>query len=143
MSRSFVSAGIALLMAAAQLAAQASDLPKPGVCAREGAKIAGREPLVVAKGVPAPRKVRNVVPVFPEHPADMASSGMWSGEVLIGTDGKVSRVWTIREAQFTPPFPQGDQAIADAIRQWEFEPAVVKSEATPVCMKVTMNVNWK
>ena len=143
MSKRIVSAVIVLLMAAAPLVAQESDPPKPGVCAREGAKIAGKEPLVVAKGVPAPRKVRNVVPVFPEHPADMASSGMWGGEVLIGADGKVSHVWTIREAQFTPAFPQGDQAIVNAIRQWEFEPAVVKSEATPVCMKVTMKVDWK
>ncbi len=60
MSSRSVPTVIALLIAAAQLAALPSDLQKPGVCAREAAKIAGKEPLVVAKGVPAPRKVRNV-----------------------------------------------------------------------------------
>jgi hypothetical protein len=138
MSRSFVSAGIALLMAAAQLAAQASDLPKPGVCAREGGKIAGKEPLVVAKGIPAPRKTRNVKPELPKDPV---ASGLWSGEVLIGLDGKVSRVWAIREIQFKPPQASPNQAVVDAVRQWEFEPMVVKSEATPVCMKLTVNID--
>ena len=143
MSRRGVSAVIALLMAAAQLAAQPSDLQKPGVCAREGAKIAGKEPLVVAKGVPAPRKIRNVKPAIPEPPAGTVSNGMWSGEVLVGEDGKVSRVWTIQEVRFTPPFRQANQAVVDAVRQWEFEPAVVNSEATPVCMKVTVGVHWE
>lgn len=137
------SAVIALMMAAAQIAAQPSDLQKPGVCAREGAKIAGKEPLIVAKGIPAPHKVRNVKPAIPDPPARTVSSGAWSGEVLIGADGKVSRVWTIHEVLLKPPFPPTNQAIVDAIRQWEFEPTVVKSEAMPVCMKVTVGIEWK
>jgi len=143
MSRSVVSAVMAVLMAAARLGAQAPELPKPGVCAREGAAIAGKEPLVIAKGIPVPRKTRNVVPVLPERPADTVASGLWSGEILIGLDGKVSRVWAIREVQFKPPLPSPNQAVVEAVRQWEFEPAVVKSEATPVCMKVTVNINLK
>jgi hypothetical protein len=138
MSRSVVSAVMALLTAAAQLAAQAPDLQKPekpGVCAREGARIAGKEPLVIAKGIPVPRKVRNVKPKVPEG---IVASGLWSGEVLIGLDGKVSQVWTIQEGKFAPSL---NRAVVDAVRQWEFEPAFVKSEGTPVCMKVTVRLD--
>lgn len=138
MSRSVVSAVMAVLMAAAQLGAQASDRQKPekpGVCAREGAKIAGKEPLVIAKGIPVPRKVRDVKP---DVPAGTVASGLWSGKVLIGLDGKVSRVWTIQEGKFAPSL---NQAVVDAVRQWEFEPAFDKSEPTPVCMKVTVRLN--
>jgi len=68
---------------------------------------------------------------------------MWIGEVLLGTDGKVSHVWAIREVQFKPPFPEFNQAIADAVHRWEYEPLVPKSGGTPVCITVTVTINWR
>jgi outer membrane biosynthesis protein TonB len=68
---------------------------------------------------------------------------MWIGEVLLSTDGKVARVWTVREVEFTPPFPAFNQAIVDALKKWEFTPVVVKGEAIPLCTTVTVNINLR
>jgi hypothetical protein len=42
------------------------------------------------------------------------------GEFLLDTQGNVVKVWTIREVRLIPPFPPLNQAIVDAIRQWQF-----------------------
>jgi outer membrane biosynthesis protein TonB len=118
-----------------------SELSRYGVCQREGVKIVGRTPARVAKGIRAPRKLRDAKPQYPELPPNTIGSGMWIGEVLLDTNGKVARVWAVREVQFTPPSPLFNQAIVDAIQQWEF--AVVKDKATPLCMTVTVNINWR
>ena len=68
---------------------------------------------------------------------------MWIGELLLSGDGKVTHVWPLREVQLVPPFPETNQAIVDALRQWEFEPFLVNGAATPVCMTVTLNINWR
>jgi len=68
---------------------------------------------------------------------------MWIGEVLVDPQGRVVRVWPVREVRFTPPFPPFSQAIIDAIAKWEFAPVMVKNDARPVCMTVTVNINWR
>ena len=65
------------------------------------------------------------------------------GEVLLDTKGSVSKIWAIREVQFTPAFPKFNEAIVDAIRNWKFEPVIIKTDPTPVCMTVTVNIDWK
>ena len=67
---------------------------------------------------------------------------MWIGEALIDIKGKISKVWTIREVEITPPLPSFNIAITDAIYHWEFEPLQINSVAVPVCMTVTVNINW-
>lgn len=90
-----------------------------------------------------PKKVRDVRPTYPELPPGTRSSGMWIGEILLDTHGKVSHIWTIRQARLTPPFPAFNKAILDAVRQWQFEPFVVESQARPICMTVSVNINWR
>lgn len=68
---------------------------------------------------------------------------MWLGEILIDNSGKIARVWALREVRFVPPFPAFNNAIADAIRQWQFEPLLVQDQATPACMTVTFNIDWQ
>lgn len=67
---------------------------------------------------------------------------MWAGEALIDTKGHVVRVWAVREVEITPPVPAFNKAIVDGIRQWRFEPVRVNEKAVPVCMTVTVNINW-
>jgi outer membrane biosynthesis protein TonB len=64
------------------------------------------------------------------------------GEVLLDVRGKVAEVWTIHEADLSPPFPAFNQAIVDAIRRWEFEPLMVNERATSACTTVTVMINW-
>jgi hypothetical protein len=97
----------------------------------------------VSKGTPAPKKTRDVKLNFPEPPAGTVVGGMWLGEVLLDSSGKVRRVWPLREAQLTPPFPPFNEAIVATIRQWEYEPVVVDSEASPACMTVVVNVHLR
>ncbi len=117
------------------------QLPLKWVCEREAAKFVVSTPVRVDKGVRAPKKLRDARPRYPKLPAGTRASGMWIGEMLLDTKGKVSEVWAIREVQFTSPFPAFNKAIVDAIRHWEFEPVVVKGRPTPACMTVSVNIN--
>ena len=116
---------------------------RPGVCEREAEKLVGQTAVRIGRSVRAPKKLRDVPPKYPELPPGTVGSGMWLGEVLINNAGKVAHVWPIREVRFVPPFHAFNDAITDAIRQWEFEPLVVQRKAMPVCMTVTVNINWK
>jgi hypothetical protein len=126
--------------------AQSANITKPpqfGICERDAPGITGVKPTKIGGRVRPPKKLRDVPPKYPDQPAQTMGSGMWAGEVLIDAKGKISHVWTIREVNFKPPFPESNQAIVEAIRQWEFEPTIVDNAATPVCMVVTMNINWR
>ncbi len=58
--------------------------------------------------------------------------GLWMGEVLIDSEGKVANVWTVQDPQLTPPFPAFTDAIVAAIRQWEYERLILpKRGPTP------------
>ena len=74
--------------------------------------------------------------------AGTTGRGMWIGEALVDTRGRISRVWTIREVEIPPALPAFNKAITDAIRQWEFEPLQVNKVAVPVCLTVTINIDW-
>ena len=127
---------------------QSSDSTKSGavgsgVCEREAEKLLGQKAVRIGRSVRAPKKVRDVPPKYPELPPGTQASGVWVGEMLINSSGKIARVWTLREIRFVPPFPAFNEAIAQAILQWEFEPLLVQGKALPVCMTVTMNINWQ
>ena len=120
----------------------AADLATSGVCMREGQKLVGVSPVLIGKSVRQPKKVRNVTPKYPELPLGTTGSGRWIGEVLLDVRGKIVAVWTIHEADLTPPFPAFNQAIVDAIRRWEFEPLMVNERATPACTTVAVMIHW-
>jgi protein TonB len=113
------------------------------VCEREAEKLLGQKAVRVGRSIRAPKKLRDVPPKYPQLPPGTRGSGVWLGEVLIGSSGKIARVWALREVRFVPPFPPFNNAITDAIRQWEFEPVLVQGKAMPVCVTVTVNINWQ
>jgi hypothetical protein len=113
---------------------------KAGVCEREGAKLAGGKP-VRSTATRAPKQIRYVRPNWPEVPPKTIGRGPWLGEILIDTAGDVTHVWPTREDTFMPP--EFNRAIVDSIRQWEFEPLVIQGKAVPVCMAVTVFINWQ
>ena len=113
---------------------------RPGVCEREAESVLGQKPVRVGGSIAAPKKVRDVSPKFPELPPGTTVGGIWLGEVLVDTSGKVSRVWPIREIRVKPPLPAYNSAVTDAIRQWEFEPLLVQGKPVPGCMTVTVNI---
>jgi hypothetical protein len=128
--------------ASTEAAAPRLDTERAGVCERQAVKLVGQKAVRVDKTIKAPKKIRNVSPHYPPWPAGATGRGMWIGEALIDSRGRVSHVWPIREAEITPPLPAFNEAIVDAIRQWEFEPLVVDKRTVPACMTVTVNINW-
>jgi len=138
----FAAAAIGLLLPTAEPAAQLPGLASTTACEREGAAFVGSTPQTLGRGQRSPKKVRNVVPSFPELPSGTRGTGIWIGELLLDAAGKVSHIWTIRQPRITPPFPAINRAILDAVRHWRFEPFVVGSEATPLCMMVSVKIHW-
>jgi len=65
------------------------------------------------------------------------------GEFLLDTQGKVLKVWTLREVGLSPPFPLFNEAIVDAIPQWQFEPLIVEGQSVPACTTVTVMTNLR
>lgn len=114
-----------------------------GVCEREAKKLGGATPVRVGKSVPQPKRIHYVPPKYPALPPGTSKSpGVWAGEFLIGVDGKVAQVWPIREFRFMPPFPPFNQVIVDSIKNSLYEPLKIDGRAVPVCVTMTVNVDW-
>jgi hypothetical protein len=140
--------GSAVVRAAVPGRHQSSDsgeraAARSGVCEREAEKLVGQKAVRIGRSVRAPKKLRDVPPKYPEQPPGTVGSGVWLGEVLINNAGKVAHVWPIREVKFVPPFPAFNNAITDAMQQWEFEPLLVQGKPAAFCMTVTVNINWQ
>jgi hypothetical protein len=116
---------------------------RPGVCEREAEKLVGQKAVQIGRSVRAPKKLRDVPPKYPELPPGTVGSGVWLGEILINNTGKVAHVWPIREVKFVPPFPAFNNAITDAMQQWEFDPLLIQGKPAAFCMTVTVNINWQ
>lgn len=134
-------ATVALFFATIGLAQTNSGLARAGICQREGSTIVGVTPVRIGESMPAPKKTHNVNPRYPDLPAGTRGSSTWVGEILLDVKGHVSHVWAIREVKLTPSFPPFNQAIVDAIRQWEFTPVMVKGKPLPACMTVSVTVD--
>ena len=91
-----------------------------------GRRSCGRNHFKSAKSSEPPKKTRHVAPEFPELPSGTTVGGIWVGEALLDQQGKVANVWTIRPLIVKPAFPPLNEAIVNAIREWEFEPSMVE-----------------
>lgn len=133
--------GSTLLALSMSAVAQAGP---PRLCVEESEKLVGRRATVVDATFRAPRKLRDVPLEFPTRPgSSKAASSIWLGDALVDQGGKVRAVWTLRPLRFDPPWPEFDDAIAAGIRQWTYEPAVVEGQAVPVCVTVSVSINWQ
>ena len=117
--------------------------PTPGVCRREGEALMGRQP-VDADALPLtpPRRIQTM-PEFPDLPTGTSAKGNWVGELLVGADGTVRRVWVLRETQLTPTVPSFNEAIVSAVERWEYEPYIVDGLVLPFCVTVTITLEGR
>jgi hypothetical protein len=116
---------------------------RTGVCEREAEKLLGQKAVLISESIRPPKRLRGLPPVLPELPDGTTAMGMWIGEALIDSSGKVARVWPTREVRFKPAFPEFNQAIADAILRWEYQPLLLNGKPTPFCMTVSSNVDFQ
>jgi len=95
--------------------------PPPGMPVRVGGQIA------------APKKVRDVPPVYPDVARQARVQGVVIIEATIGPTGRVTDAKVLRSVALL------DQAAVDAVRQWEFTPTLLNGQPTSIVMSVTVN----
>lgn len=88
-----------------------------------------------------PKKTKHVAVNFPE--TDVGHIGLPMLEAVIGADGTIEDVAFIRRPVFRPPWPEAEEAILEAIREWEYETTILNGEAVPVCMTVAVHILWQ
>jgi TonB family protein len=88
---------------------------------------------VVARGdIRSPKLIKKVPPVYPEKAAQKRVEGIVIVQARTNEQGKVEAVKVIRS------IPLLDQAVIDAIKQWEYEPLIHDGNPTPVVFAVTV-----
>lgn len=81
----------------------------------------------------APKKIKDVPPVYPALARSAGVSGEVQIEATIGADGKVVDATVVRSIALL------DQAALDAVRQWEYLPTMLNGVPVPVVVNVTVN----
>lgn len=86
----------------------------------------------VGGAIMAPKKVKDVPPLYPPIAESARVQGVVILETLIGTDGHVQDARVLRSV------PLLDQAAVDAVKEWEFTPTLLNGQPVPVIMTVTV-----
>jgi|GEM_PF-1599351 len=89
-------------------------------------------PIRVGDSIPAPRKLVDAAPEYPEVAKSAGVQGAVILDAVIGTDGKVQDVRVIKS------IPLLDQAAIETVRKWVFEPTIINGVAVPVITTVTV-----
>jgi protein TonB len=92
-----------------------------------------KDPVRVGGQIQAPKKTKDVKPVYPTIAQSARVSGIVIIEAVIGQNGKVQDAKVIRS------IPLLDNAALDAVKQWEFTPTLLNGEPTAIIMSVTVN----
>lgn len=92
----------------------------------------GGRPLPIGGDLRPPRKVRHVVPPYPELARRAGVGGTVVVQCVIDVDGRVS------EARVLRGHPLLDAAALEAVREWRYEPTRLNGIAVPVVMTVSV-----
>lgn len=92
-----------------------------------------KEAVRVGGNIRPPVKVKDVPPVYPAVAKAAKVSGVVVLEATVGPDGRVTDTRVVRS------IPLLDQAAIDAVQQWEYKPTMVKGQAVPVIVTISVN----
>ena len=106
----------------------------PATPAESGSAPAPRR---LGPGVPTPKKIVDVDPVYPPIALSARVAGLVFIEIIVGTDGSVTDPKVVRS------IPLLDPAALEAVRQWKFEPTLVDGVPTPIIMTVMVSFTLK
>ena len=79
-----------------------------------------------------PRRLKNVTPVYPPVAQKAKIQGFVILDAIVDVQGKAKGVRVLKSV------PALDQAAVDAVRQWEYAPAVLDGVPIEVIMSVTV-----
>jgi TonB family protein len=96
---------------------------------------ASSQPIRVSAGVQPPKLIRHVTPVFPQSARDQGIQGSVTFEAVIGKAGFIDN--TQLATSYAPP--DLVQAALDAIKQWQYSPALLNGEPVDVLTEITVN----
>jgi protein TonB len=83
--------------------------------------------------IPAPRKLRNVSPTYPDDALSAGVEGIVILEAVIDEQGNVASTSVIRS------IPMLDDAAVEAVSQWQYEPTILGGQPRSVVMNITVN----
>ena len=111
-------------------------LPLLALCLA-GATLAAQDRVIRVgeNGTQPPRKLVDVAPIYPPDAREEGVSGVVILEVVVGTDGRVRDVETLRS-----PDDRLSRAATEAVRQWEYE--VTQLNGEPVAVRFTVTLNF-
>jgi len=97
-------------------------------------RVAGPPPVPVRVGgdIRAPRKIKDVAPVYPPLARSARVQGSVIIEAVIGTDGHV------KDSRVLRSIPLLDQAALDAVRAWQYTPPTLNGNPIEVVMTATI-----
>lgn len=87
-----------------------------------------------AQNATLPKVTKRVHAQFPKEL--WSKTGTVSVAALVGADGKVAQTKVV-----STPHPELNQLAMDAVKQWEFEPAM--KDGKPIASLVTVGVNFQ
>jgi len=82
--------------------------------------------------IQAPRRIRDVAPIYPQIAVSARREGTVIIEAIIAEDGRVEQARVLRSVALL------DDAALTAVRQWVFTPTRLNGEPVPVVMTVTV-----
>jgi TonB family protein len=105
-----------------------------GLSALQGAGLQASQPEPVrAKGdIEPPTIIKMVQPTYPEEARKKGIEGIVILEATVDIKGKVQDVKVLKS------IPALDQAAIDAVKQWVYEPKMIKGKPMPVVFTVTV-----
>lgn len=99
-----------------------------------GAQLSG---IRIGGAVQPPRKIKDVLPVYPAIAQEARVQGVVMLEVKIDENGNVSDTRVLRSVALL------DQAAIDAVKQWQYTPTLLNNVAVPIVMTVTVNFSLR
>jgi TonB family protein len=91
---------------------------------------------IAAGQVPAPRRIKDVRPVYPSESLQAGDEGVILVELNVTPSGTVGQVRLLRSE-----CKRLEQAALTAVRQWQYEPVLVNGKPAP--FTITANVPFR
>ena len=88
------------------------------------------QPVRPGGDIQEPRKIKNVLPVYPELAKKARVQGTVILETIIDPQGNVTNVRVLRSIALL------DQAAINAVKQWKYEPTLLNGVPVPIVMTV-------